>query len=98
MSTTATFMPEPGATPPWADAAPGATCPAGFDRRTGPGAAGGYPPAIPSRQLIARTLLAVLRQLELCQLLAETDYARSGIDFLLVDVADVLGRCFSEAS
>jgi hypothetical protein len=78
--------------------APRTTCPAGFAARTGQGAIGGYPPATSSRQLIARTLEGVQRQLQLCWLLAETEHGQSGIDFLLVDVADVLGRCFSEAA
>jgi hypothetical protein len=92
----------PGRARPQADAAPSATtCPAGFAERSGQGAAGGHPPAAPrphaSAEVIARVLDRMERQLEACWLLAEGDHCRTGIDFLLVDLADVRKRCFGAA-
>jgi hypothetical protein len=92
----------PGHARPQADAAPSATtCPPGFGRRSGQVVAGGHPPAAPrphaSAEVIAQVLDRMERQLEACWLLAEGDYSRSGIDFLLVDLADVRKRCFGAA-
>ena len=90
MSTTIEFIPEPHAAPPWNDAQPGTSCPPSFGRRSGQVGTGGYPP-VPGlgNQAVARVLADIAQLLEACWVLAEGDYGRSGIDFLLVDVEDV---------